>query len=85
MALKLHIGKLDRRVETTVTEAFQDWATVQAHAQGIPKADFLRELLYLAATTEMYSFHVAKDKAEAFKHQLANVQESTRTTGGDES
>lgn len=85
MAQKLHVGKLDKRVETSVTEAFEAWAVVQAHAQGVAKADFLRELLYIGATTEMYSFHVAKDKSEAFKKQLAELRECSGTSSGGES
>lgn len=85
MATKLHIGKLDKRVETSVTESFADWIAVQAHAQGLQKADFVRELLFLGATQEMYSFHVAKDKADAFKSQLAGVREESRTSDGDQS
>lgn len=84
MAINLHIGKLDRRVETSVTEAFDAWAVVQAHAQGVAKADFLRELLFIGATTEMYSFHVAKDKSEAFKKQLAALRESAGSSSGTE-
>lgn len=80
--LKLHHGKLDRRVETSVTESFDSWAAVQAHAQGLAKADFLRELLFIGATAEMYSFHVAKDKSEAFKKQLAELRESAGTAPG---
>ena len=85
MATKLHIGKLDKTIETSVTESFAEWIVVQAHAQGLPKAEFIRELLYMAATTETYTFHVAKDKAEAFKNQLANVRELTRNDNKDKS
>jgi hypothetical protein len=85
MATKLHVGKLNKRVESSVTEAFEEWAIIQAHAQGLAKADFLRELLYIGATNEMYSFHVAKDKAEAFKSQLANVMQDSRSDAGDKS
>lgn len=81
----LHIGKLDRRVETSVTEAFDEWAAIQAHSQGIPKAEFLRELLYVGATTETYSLHVAKDKAASFKKQLASLRGMSRTNEGSES
>lgn len=71
MTLKLHIGKLNTRVETSVTEAMDKWIAEKAHGMGIREADFVRELLYLGATNEIYSVHVAKDKAAAFARQPA--------------
>ena len=73
---KLHVGKLDKSIETSVTEAFSEWIVVRAHALGLPKAEFIRDLLYIAATTETYTFHVAKDKAKAFKSQMEEVRET---------
>ena len=79
----LHRGKLDRRIETSGTEAMGDWIAIRAHENKVSKADFVRELVYMAATGEMYSLHVAKDRSESFKAQAGNVRDFPRTHTGD--
>lgn len=79
--MPLHTGKLDSRVETSLPEAMSDLLGAKAHALGIPKADLIRDLIFLAATGETYSFHVAKDKAEEMKAQLADMRHQS---GSDE-
>ena len=79
MTPKLHIGKLNTRIETSVTEAMDKWIAEQAHSMGIREADFVRELIWLGASGVIYSVHVANDKAEAFARQPATLpQESGR-------
>lgn len=79
MTTKLHIGKLNTRIETSVTEAMDKWIAEQAHSMGLREADFVRELIWLASTGEIYSVHVANDKAAAFARQPAVLpQESGR-------
>lgn len=77
MATKLHIGKLDHRIETSVTELMAIWIAEKAHAMGLREADFVRELIWLGATQKMYSMHVANDKAEQFTRQLATLPEDS--------
>ena len=74
---KLHIGKLNTRIETSVTEAMDKWIAEQAHSMGIREADFVRELLWLGATKVIYSVHVANDKAAAFAGQPAMLPEDS--------
>lgn len=77
MATKLHVGKLDKRIETSVTEAMDKWIAEQAHNMGVREADFVRELLWLGATKVIYSVHVANDKAAAFARQPAVLPEES--------
>lgn len=70
----LHVGKLDKRVETSLPEPMDIWIAAQAHAMGIREADFIRELIFKAATGQIYSVHVANDKAAAFERQHATLQ-----------
>ena len=77
MATKLHAGKLNRRIETSVTESMDEWIAEQAHSMGIREADYVRELIYLGATKTIYSVHVANDKAEAFARQPAPLPEDS--------
>jgi hypothetical protein len=74
----------EQRTEISFECTAQETAVLDGycHAQGLAKADFLRELLFIGATAEMYSFHVAKDKSEAFKKQLAELRESAGTAPG---
>lgn len=80
--MALHKGKLSYPLETNVTEALSDWIVSQAHAQGVPKAQMVRDLLFLAVTGETFSFHEAKDKEIKTKELLAQLRESSGTTGG---
>lgn len=84
--MALHTGKLDWRIDTSVTEEMCDAIATKAHALGIPKADFVRELLFLGMTQETYTFHVAKDKAAAIKAQLEDMRDRscTRRAGDTE-
>ena len=77
MIPKLHIGKLNTRIETSVTEAMDKWIAEQAHNLGIREADYVRELIWLGATKVIYSVHVANDKAEAFARQPAVLPEES--------
>ncbi len=77
MIPKLHIGKLNTRIETSVTEAMDKWIAEQAHNLGIREADYVRELIWLGATKVIYSVHVANDKAEAFARQPAVLPEDS--------
>jgi hypothetical protein len=80
--MSLHTGKLDARIETSVPEAFSDLLGAKAHALGVTKADLVRDLLFLAATGETYSFHVAKDKSIATKVLLADMRDRSGTDAG---
>jgi hypothetical protein len=80
--MSLHTGKLDARIETSVPEAFSDLLGAKAHALGVTKADLVRDLLFLAATGETYSFHVAKDKSAATKVLLADMRDKSGSERG---
>jgi len=80
--MSLHIGKLDARIETSVTEAMSDVIGAHAHALGVTKAEFTRELLYLALTGQTFSFHVAKDKDSSTKALLAKMREPSGNDSG---
>lgn len=75
----LHVGKLVSKVETSLPETMSEILGAKAHNLGIPKADLIRDLIFLAATGETYSFHVAKDKSEATKQQLADLRDMCGT------
>jgi hypothetical protein len=69
----LHTGKLAVKVETSLTEAMDDHLHMKAASLGLHKADYVRELIYLAETGEIYSVHVAKDRAAGIGQQGADV------------
>lgn len=81
--LPLHVGKLDKRVETSLPEPMDKWVAEQAHAMGIREADLLRELIFKGATGIIYSVHVANDKEAAFEAQQAKLRGGYRTGAGD--
>ena len=79
----LHVGKLDKRVETSLPEAMDAWIAKQAFELGLREADFIRELIFKGATGTIYSVHVAHDKEAAFDAQQAKLRGCYRTGTGD--
>jgi len=79
---RLHTGKLDHRIETSLPEAMNDLLAAKAHILGVPKADLIRDLIFVAVTGETYSFHVAKDKSDATKALLAEVRDTSGKVSG---
>jgi hypothetical protein len=48
----------------------------------VSKADLFRDLVFLAATGETYSFHVAKDKSVSTKELLADMRDESGNASG---
>jgi hypothetical protein len=80
--MNLHTGKLDNRIETSVTEAFADALAACAHTLSIIKADLVRDMIYLGFAGETYSLHLAKDKDASTKALLATMRESFGNDAG---
>jgi hypothetical protein len=80
--MSLYTGKLDHRLEISVTEAFYEAFSACAHTLGIPKGDLARDMLTLGFTGETHSFHVAKDKDIATKALLEKFRKSLGNDSG---
>ena len=76
---KPDLTRSKRGVEITisVSEYTANLLIAQAHNLGLSKADFSHECLILGLTGEIYSVHVANDKAAAIKAIHRELRENT--------
>lgn len=76
---KPDLTRSKRGVEITVSvsEYTANLLIAKAHSMGLTKADLAHECLILGLTGEIYSVHVANDKAEAIKAIHREVRENT--------